>query len=261
LHQNAGNLGVSNMSNFDIGTLLEYKPPRYQCEKCRALLYGLTRKPNENYLYCPICGVKYLPTSEYSISDIEKYLDESDCEIKLENPIDQGQKLAAIAHNFILNKSYYPPMRALLEAMSVAKSFIHFTSFGLSYTLFGALKLKAQSIPIRGIASNINPNFAKIINDYKMEAPKLSLRIFEEKPGQDWDQIPHQKLVVIDGILAFKGASNMTDSGWRKAARGRDLVEIVTNIKQVVELHNHLFSPIWAEKYDLKEINMENFPF
>lgn len=57
--------------------------------------------------------------------------------------------------------------------------------------------------------------------------------------------------MVIDGLLAFKGATNLTLAGWRKAARGRDVVEVVTNIEEVIDLNNRLFSPIWAELSDV----------
>jgi len=62
--------------------------------------------------------------------------------------------------------------------------------------------------------------------------------------------MPHQKLVVIDGLLAFKGAANLTLAGWRKAAQGRDVVEVVTDVDEVIDLNNRLFSPIWAELDD-----------
>jgi phosphatidylserine/phosphatidylglycerophosphate/cardiolipin synthase-like enzyme len=177
--------------------------------------------------------------------------------IAFKNPIEHGQKLAAIAHNFNNNNRSYPPMRALFESLNIAKQFIHFSTYGLSHIIFGALKLKAQTIPIRGIAANVHSNFIKEIKNCNPEAPNLEIKVFEQNQrGQDWDDIPHQKLIVIDGLMAFKGAANMTNSGWRKAAKGRDHIEIVTNIQEVVMLHNKLFSPIWAEFNDDAEITM-----
>lgn len=37
--------------------------------------------------------------------------------------------------------------------------------------------------------------------------------------------------------MAFKGAANLTTDGWRKAAKGLDHIEVVTNIRQVIELN------------------------
>lgn len=156
-------------------------------------------------------------------------------------------------------------MRALFEALNSARQFVHFTTFGLSHILYGALKLKAQSISIRGIAANIHHDFVSEIRDYPQECGKLDVRIFERNdPNSDWTRVPHQKLIVIDGLMAFKGAANMTNEGWRKAATGRDHVEIVTNIRQVAKLHNKLFSPVWAESSNLESITMaveDNIPF
>lgn len=66
--------------------------------------------------------------------------------------------------------------------------------------------------------------------------------------------IPHQKILVIDVLIAFKGSANLTLSGWRKAANGREFLEIVTNIDDVIDLNNRFFSPVWA---DLNNIHNE----
>ena len=33
---------------------------------------------------------------------------------------------------------------------------------------------------------------------------------------------------------------------WRKAARGYDEVEVLTDVEKAINLHNRYFSPIWA---------------
>jgi len=60
------------------------------------------------------------------------------------------------------------------------------------------------------------------------------------------DELPHQKLVVIDGLMAFKGSANLTQTAWRKAEIGYDEIEVVTNVEKVIDLHNRYFSPVWA---------------
>ncbi len=67
-------------------------------------------------------------------------------------------------------------------------------------------------------------------------------------------------MIIIDGLLAFKGSANLTLSGWRKAAQGRDVIELVTDLKEVVDLNNRYFSPIWAEFQNTQQITME-LPF
>lgn len=236
------------MSNFDIITLLNFTPPRFLCEKCQAILFKAPYDLKEETAKCSVCGVKYTTTENYTFHQVGNYLSKKGLSVKIENPIEHGKKLAGIAYRLGKAESSYPPMKALFEAIDSAQHFIHFTTYGLSYSIYGALKLKAQSISIKGIASNIQPDFAKEIREHNKEAEKLEIQIFEQGlPSKDWESIPHQKLIVIDGLLAFKGAANMTESGWRKSANGRDLIETVTNVQKIAKLHNNLFSPIWAQ--------------
>lgn len=74
--------------------------------------------------------------------------------------------------------------------------------------------------------------------------------------------MPHQKLTVIDGLLAFKGSANMSKTAWRKVATNLEFAEAVTNIDDVIELHNRYFSPVWAKMSGQGEtIEMEDYPF
>jgi phosphatidylserine/phosphatidylglycerophosphate/cardiolipin synthase-like enzyme len=248
------------MTSFDIGTLLNFNPPIALCLKCKALWFKSTS--SERISRCPVCGVIYRPGDTYSYWQPYKFLTNEGHGIAFENPVAHGQRLAAIAYNFNKRSIDYPPMRAILESISAARQFVHFTTFGLSHALFGALKLKAQTTTIRGIAANLHSDFAREISDYRNEAPRLELKVYERNnTGNDSGNIPHQKLIVIDGLLAFKGAANMTNEGLRKAAVGRDHIEVVTNIEEVVTLHNKLFSPIWSESSDQKTIVMDDIPF
>jgi phosphatidylserine/phosphatidylglycerophosphate/cardiolipin synthase-like enzyme len=80
---------------------------------------------------------------------------------------------------------------------------------------------------------------------YRNEAPGLEIKTVCAS-SRNWEELPHQKLVVIDGLLAFKGSVNLTPTAWRKAARGYDEVEVLTDLEKVINLHNRYFSPVWA---------------
>lgn len=100
------------MSNFDIGTLLDFKPATYTCEKCKALLLnGLT--PHMTAKRKAASRVQYIP-DDISLWEANRYLESQKEIIRFKDPIRQGQKLAAIAYNFSKNEDSYPPMRALL---------------------------------------------------------------------------------------------------------------------------------------------------
>lgn len=250
------------MPSFDIRTLLNFNPPHFMCENCRALLRELPINKERRLRYCPVCKIEYEPTEEISIYNYEKYMTTFKLNIDIKNQLGQSQRLALIASNFLKNERF-PPIYTMLQAVHAAQSFVHFTSYGLSYQLYGALKMASFSIPIRGIVSNISSDFAQEIKKNEREAPNLNLVVFERSNHkEDWESAPHQKLIVIDGLLAFKGAANMTEMGWRKVAEGKDHAEPVTDLNEIADLHNKLFSPIWGDCNAMKgPIVMEEMPF
>jgi hypothetical protein len=79
--------------------------------------------------------------------------------------------------------------------------------------------------------------------------------------GSGIRDFPHQKLVVIDGMLAFKGSPNLTTSGWRKIDKRLEMVEVVTDVEEVIALHNEYFSPIWARCSSIGEQIVTDPPF
>jgi len=258
---------------FDIESILHFSPPRYFCEKCYALLtlnFDILNEEKTKGI-CPVCEVEYLPTGNFSRWDIPEYLSESGLEIKFDSLINHCQKLAKIsseARSFLKSKKKngfrlgYPPMRALFLSLQRAQKFVHFSSYGISHMLLGAIKMAAQRIKVRGIVSNVDKNMIKELTKYKAEAPRMDIKIYErEIEPEKRVSSPHQKIIIIDGLMAFKGSANLTISGWRKAAVGHEIIELVTDVKDVIELNNSYFSPVWAETSDIKEIDMIEAPF
>lgn len=233
------------MPSFDIDSLLHFAPPEFICERCCALLTHVSRAKAP--LTCPVCGVAYVPTEDYPHP--AEYLAARGCAVQFDGLIEHSRELAKIAsalrHSLHAkpNTNTYPPMRALLETLNSAQQFIHFTTFGMSALLLGALKLAAQRIDVRGIVSGIkHESMFRELTEFPDEAPRLKARIFHTE-GQFY---PHQKLIIVDGLVVFKGSANMTDFGWRKAAQGREVIEIVTDVNEVVSLHNRFFAPVWG---------------
>jgi phosphatidylserine/phosphatidylglycerophosphate/cardiolipin synthase-like enzyme len=226
------------MQNFDIDSLLRFTPPEYLCERCLALLSGTTAR-------CPVCGVQYTATEGFS--DYGSYLAARGLDVSLPNLIEHSQQLALIARqarqSLANQTSGYPPMRGLLEALLCAERFIHFTTYGVSALLLGAIKMASLRVDVRGVVSGIkHDTMYRELTEYADESPRLNVRLFQNEA----QYFPHQKIIVIDGLMAFKGSANLTDFGWRKAAQGREVIEIVTDVAEVVELHNRFFSPVWA---------------
>lgn len=247
------------MVSFDIDSLLRFTPPQYLCERCFALMAAT---PDVRVGRCPVCGVSYVATHEFRSCD--QYLDFKGLGLHYDDLMGHTRKLAQIArHGREAFKptvtSDYSPMRVLLQAMSEAQQFIHFTTFGISALILGSLRLAAQRVPVRGIVSGLrNEAMLRELNEYGAEAPLMQTRVLTQEDV--W--LPHQKLIVIDGLVAFKGSANLTDIGWRKAAEGREVIDVVTDIREITELHNRFFSATWAAYEGLRpgmEVQMSTF--
>ncbi|MFH1718384.1 MAG: phospholipase D-like domain-containing protein [Planctomycetota bacterium] len=256
--------------SFDIEHFLNFDPPRYICLKCKALLSGLEEIKNagdtwnKNYR-CPVCKMIYRPSQFYAhhipfFSDNEHQITFGD------NIVEHCKRLASIAvsakeylidikkeEDYVLPR--YPPMRAFLESIQEAKNFVHFVSFGISPSILGALKTVAVKVPVRGIISGLNTKQKQNTSEFSYESPGLQIKTFLKGNRT----APHQKFVIIDGLLALAGSVNLTDTGLRNAEKGRDIIEFITDVRKIVSLNNTHFSPIWSEFCEINEIEMERY--
>jgi hypothetical protein len=249
------------MSGFDIETLHDFTPPKLHCERCLAIFTDAKPfgwPPSRTKLVCPVCGVEYLPTETYSAWRLDEYLPSVAglSTRTADDPIKHARALAGISMRLRTREEKFPPIRALLLAVSSAASFVHFVSFGISVVLIGALKIVAQRVPVRGVISAPD-RWATEELVTKYEAPLLNLKVLDRAQGD----VPHQKVVVVDGLLAFKGSANLTVQGWRKAAQGLDIVETVTRLDEVISLHNTYFAPLWGRLSDVKSPITMDVPF
>ncbi len=242
------------MPSFDLDSLLNFSPPEYLCERCLALL---ALSPDVRVGRCPVCAVSYVPTAEFPTCGA--YLESRGKRLRFADSLEHGRELAMIARQARANSPDYPPMRALLAAVAAAEQFVHVTTYGVSALLLGALKLAAQRVDVRAVVSGVkNDGIQRELTAYPEEAPRLDARLFQK----DNPRFPHQKLIVVDGMLAFKGSANLTDFGWRKAATGGEVVELVTDLHEVADLHNRYFSPAWKafdETRPSEQILMSSF--
>ncbi len=234
----------SSSDNLFLTTL---PPALAHCEKCLAISKAMGRNQNQQ-IYCRVCRVEYAFQGNFKIEPFRAYFRKRGFYIGIDNPIEHIKHLRLIANRVQQDSPDYPPLKGLFESINKAQQFIHFTTFGINQQILGALKLAAQQIQVRGIVS-LPPDQAWLLPElecYKNEAPGLTIKTVCAS-SRNWEELPHQKLVVIDGLLAFKGSVNLTQTAWRKAARGYDEVEVLTDVEKVINLHNHYFSPIWAD--------------
>lgn len=243
------------MKDFDITSILKFQPPKWVCPACRGIFRGFELlKENGKFVtgdngyyisVCPVCKVRYVYGDPPSLHGAFK---EGGNAIAEGDMLAHARSLAKIldsseGKNFFSEDKPWPTMRLLLEMLSRAKLFVHFTSWGMSHVLIGALKATSMHVPVYGLVSNVESHARVELTEYPDEAPKLKVSVIPSSQGI-YDA-PHQKLVIIDGLVAFKGSTNLTNAGMRRADRALDVTEVETNVAKVTDINNRYFAPVW----------------
>jgi PLD-like domain len=139
----------------------------------------------------------------------------------------------------------------LLAALSRARNFVHLVSWGLSWDFIGMLALLSHRVPVRGVISGCDENKARQIR----EAATYGGDHFDVRPlcPRDSSSSPHQKIIIIDGLLALWGSANLTIQGWRQVDLGHEQIVVETRPEEVCELNNRYFSPIWSKLHPVPD--------
>ena len=64
----------------------------------------------------------------------------------------------------------WPTMRTFFEAISRAQYFVHFTSWGISHVMIGALKMTSMRVPVYGFVSNVAAHVRAELTEYTLAA-------------------------------------------------------------------------------------------
>lgn len=205
---------------------------------------------------CPLCGVRYVAedypeTKEFMGADdtelaINSYLRRGGWTLDHRDLLTHATTLAEVIEQSRGGKfrpHAWPTMRTFFEVISRARYFVHFTTWGISHVMIGALKMASMRVPVYGFASNVEAHARVQLTEYPDEAPQLVAKVIPTREGI-YDA-PHQKILIIDGLVAFKGSTNLTTTGVRRADRGLDVSEVVTDYEQVTALNNKYFAPVW----------------
>lgn len=243
------------VTGFDITSLLDFKPPRWICPACRALVAGMKAVKrdgvdpwsNSSPYTCEVCHVEFVKAEGRWNGDknLYDYLREEKLTIDHKDLVPHSMALAKVIRSSRGDKYHdpWPTMRTFFEVISRASYFVHFSSWGISHQMIGALKMASMKVPVYGFVSSVEAHARAELTEYPTEAPNLTARVVPTDQGA-WDA-PHQKLLIIDGLVAFKGSTNLTNAGARKADRSLDLSEVVTDFAQVATLNNRYFAPVW----------------
>lgn len=236
-------------ADFDTRVLLQFNPPRLLCYRCRGLLSRMhVRKNAQREIIarsCPVCNLTYVKQGGRSPVfplDLETYLSEVSTlgigspnrrlVLRFTDPLRQSERLAAIAQQ--IDEGELLPLQGLIAALSAAQQFVHFVSLNVDGAMCGILSMVAQHAYVAGLVGKVSSDY---VTD-AVERLKLNIRMAAEV---------HQKLIVIDGLLAFTGGANLSLSAWHNSGEPRkDYVKAVTRLEEVEGLNNEYFARHWA---------------
>lgn len=258
------------MTDFDIQNLRNLKPAKTSCKTCYALFIGIQTEtaPEESnlklihvkddgwgtpqHLKCPVCGTSY---RDSSLDSSPRFISSINRQLNIEKII--PKEISNHCHN-LLNASddddffgfgKVHSLSRFFLTLNTAESFVNLISYGISHQIIAALKMTAlRGVSVRAVISNVSDELMKELEISKAEMTtaladdRWSIKAFS---SANRFKIPHQKICIFDGLMAFKGSTNFTLNGLRNADSGHDMFERVTNIKEVIELNNKFFSPLW----------------
>jgi phosphatidylserine/phosphatidylglycerophosphate/cardiolipin synthase-like enzyme len=206
------------------------------CERCRTLI---AQRPSQ----CPFCegdDVSTVPAGVYEpASHPPAYIIGNEHREWLRTLESAKALVSALPED-----GATPRISHLLSALANAQHYIHFISWGMSSSLAVALKMASHRVSVFGIVSGAE--YQGTLDELVRYVADGYQQIHVLTKDQDWSRMPGQKLVVVDGILAFHGSANMTLQGWRKAQNGRNRIDVALG-RAARDLNNRYFAPAWLD--------------
>lgn len=133
----------------------------------------------------------------------------------------------------------------LIQAISEAEYFIHFATYSFDLFFYGIFTIASQDIPVKGI-------IGKELKDWKedliQEGPDANGRLKHSRGREiyfdraDKFNKVHQKVLIIDGLIAFSGSMNLTSNGVKNLKQGKESFEVESVIEKVKEKDHRLFA-------------------
>lgn len=190
-----------------------------------------------NIWTCPLCQTMSMVLMEGQNVELQTFVDET----KTEFP----------SMRFDDDRPEYRPLNYLIQAMNKAKSFIHVVTESIDGFFLGMLAMKQfePEIEIRVIVWHPQKRYEDlnrlmdhsiIFKGYEHRERPLARGILVATISE-----AHQKLVVVDGCIVFKGSANLTLDGW---TREGEIIEFVTEQSDVRQLNEKYFVKFMARK-------------
>lgn len=226
--------------------------PESLCPRCAAILSAELVRGLATDGQCPFCRQVW---KRCVAPDWNRFFHTFDAHLKMDNQEHHAEFLAGLTrHDSEFWGFERAPLGILLDLFASAKKSIHFMTWSISDAWLGALALVAQRLPVRGVIAVMDERQQNMLRHLQEEVYGLDVLIYGTKGQSQWSA-PHQKLIVIDGVLAVEGSANLTYNAWAKIAEGKERVRYVTDLAEVRDLNNSHFARNWRRsRYGGEEV-------
>lgn len=135
-------------------------------------------------------------------------------------------------------------VETLEKLLGHARLYVHFLTYGaVSAPILRLLVHTSRRIPIVGVIANSSKRRRETQREAIPRSTLLNLRVVGAEDSLV--QMPHGKLLIIDGMLAITGSLNLSVVGWERARRGLEIVHVLSVPDEVIALNNRFFAPAW----------------
>jgi phosphatidylserine/phosphatidylglycerophosphate/cardiolipin synthase-like enzyme len=148
-------------------------------------------------------------------------------------------------------RSVYRPLNYLIQALNKSQHFIHIATESIDVFFIGMLAMKyyESDIEIHIIVwhpQKIYPKLKRLMeHSIFMRGYEHGIRPFTRGILVETVSEAHQKLIVLDGRVAFYGSANTTLDGW---TRSGELIQFTTDKGEIQNLNRDLFSNFVVKK-------------
>lgn len=224
----------------DLRHIAGFAPKVYRCENCLSLSDGrwLYTSRTKNVV-CPACSIEYVPSDSYDSA--REYLEASGYRSRFRDLLGHARALAILSGRF--SGEYANPLAMLVRLFNSAQEFIHFVSHGLDLVMLGILAATSERVRVYGVVNNSAPSAVKEIQTLRDDFRRLELRTYDN-PADRFGG-PHQKLLVVDGLIGLTGSANLTTNSYRQAANAHNMINVITDTDEVADINNKFFSTAW----------------
>lgn len=227
---------------FDVRSLAKASFPVALCPRCAAILppNTLSLVPRDGCCraQCPVCGQQWLLRNPKA--GWRQLFHAASSWVQLEEPFEHARDLA-LAVDFFEEVNRCVPFHFLLDLLRLSQSFVHFATWSITDAMLGILAATAARVQVRGVVGAMDNRQQEVLETF---ASETNLHVVVYGDRSNWEG-PHQKVLVIDGIVAAEGSANLTHTAWRKISERRENLRLVTDLDEVRELNNRYISSHW----------------